>query len=372
MELKVTTPLSTTQDDTSKQITITGAATVYPFLIPNEGDMFIADIGDGNEGLFQVNLSERKTIFNDTCHVIEYQLIDNVSVNRIRLDDLASKTVKTVHYERNFLEHGQNPLLYEEDYMLVKELGQWYNQLTDMFFKEFNSNEYKTLLVPGQRLPVYDPFLVKTVMSFFTTFDYPTIRAVKHLNVSGDPAMEVTTVWDAIAKRDKHLMKTTIMRKAGLVFSRSFSIDPMLEGIFHSGVTYVVYPKDMHVNANYQQWYFPKQTLEVVLEDTKPHIQNLGDLITVRVIGNSPESIIPLIHPILYDEYYIFSKAFYDRSPNGQSRLELCVNDYLDKKAIDIRTIHALCEACHVWDSLERFYYMPILLMLIKVSILAF
>ena len=84
-EIKVTQPLTTSQDPTSKEMTLIGAANVYPHVIPNRGDMFIADVGDGRTAIFKVTNTERKSIFKDTCYAIDYMLI-NYTTKELRAD----------------------------------------------------------------------------------------------------------------------------------------------------------------------------------------------------------------------------------------------------------------------------------------------
>ena len=371
MEFKVTQPLNDQeQDSESKQMILTGGATIYPFLIPNVGDMFLADIGDGKEGLFQVKTVDRKRIYEDTCHTITYQLIDDVSLSAVRREDLVSKTINTLVYIRNFLQHGQNPLVQEEEYHLISNLENKFKIIADEYFDDFFSNEYSTLLIPGQELPTYDVFLTNAVLSYVTTYDTPNVRRVKQYNVSDDPAMDIDTIWTAIAKRRRSLLKRG-MRKHGLVYARQFTLDPMVEGIFHTGVTYVVYPKDADIEANYQTWYRPKTLVEAVLTNRRARMPQLSDLISETNLGKVSEDVVPLIHPIVGHDHYVFSKAFYERAP-GQSRIELLVQDYLDSKAINIRQLYQLVEACENWDDLERFYYIPILLVLVKTTIRSF
>ena len=88
---------------------VTGAANVYPMLIPSVGDMFVATIADGRSAVFKVTNTERKSLFKDTAHVIEYVLVDYLTDER--KSDFKSKVIKTVKFVRDFLVNGQNPLL---------------------------------------------------------------------------------------------------------------------------------------------------------------------------------------------------------------------------------------------------------------------
>ena len=111
--LKVSSPLSTTQEDETKAMRVTGSATCYPPLVANVGDMFVADIGDGRSGIFQITNSEKKSIFKESVYEINYALVDYATGDR--LNDLNKKVVKDSYFLMDYLEHGQNPLLSNEE-----------------------------------------------------------------------------------------------------------------------------------------------------------------------------------------------------------------------------------------------------------------
>ena len=54
-------------DETNQEATASGTATIYPPLIPNFGDVFIADIGNGTVGLMAVHGLVKKSIFKQAC-----------------------------------------------------------------------------------------------------------------------------------------------------------------------------------------------------------------------------------------------------------------------------------------------------------------
>lgn len=367
MELKVTSPLSTSQDSESKAMTMTGAATVYPFLIPNEGDMFLADIGDGREGVFRVTNSERKAIFKDTCHVIEYILVEYSNLER--REDLNSKVIQKLEFVRDFLEHGQNPLVYEDDYVVMQKLSVHYKNLVQRYFQSFLSREYGTLLLPSQTYPIYDPFLVDAVLSVFTADDTYLVREVRRLNCDGDDNLKVPQIWDALKHCNKSILKHCF-RQIGLVSARSFERNAMMEGVYHSGVAYVIYPKNPELSEDYQRGHREKPLVEYELLDADSAVVSLADLLADTEFEGVTEPAISPIHAVNVDDFYVFSQAFYDNTDdNTQSELEITVREYLDKKAIDRQKLLHMAETSHAWSALSRFYYVPILLMMIKASI---
>lgn len=365
LELKVQTPLTQQQDQESKQMHVTGTAVTYPFLIPQEGDMFLADIGDGREGVFRITSTERRTYFKESCFEIQYVLIDYST--EIRRGDLNKKVVLELYFERDFLIHGQNPLLVPQDYADVQVLSRKYFDIMNIYFRMFHSNEYMTMILPGQSQPTYDHFLMKAVNSFFNSWDTPLIRENRVLNVDDNDAMKCFTIWDALMRREKDLLPF-INRKVGLLTTAAFTEQPMFEGIRYSGMQYVVYPADQELCIDYEvrRCSPPASNLKICTPSSRPG--TLAQLLGQKVMAGLPYGDAPLINPVGKDNYYIFSEAFYNDS-EGQSKLELLVRDFLEGRALNRRLLVIFTETFQAWGGLERFYYIPIVLMLIRANI---
>lgn len=367
MELKVISPLVQTQDDENKGFTVVGTANVYPFLKPNVGDMFRANIGDGRLGIFQVTRSEMKSIYKESCFEIEYQLNDYDT--KERWQDLLSKVVETVVFIGNFLQHGQNPLLHEEEYDLFAKLSERVEVITKDYFKSFFSNEFKIIMMPGQGKRIYDPFLQEMLVRSFTTWDAPELRQMRMLNVDGDDNMKCRHLFSMIFTCDYDQMPL-VSDEMGLVLAKQFIRDPMLEGVYHSGVDYVVYPKNPVLTVDYELRPPTKALAPVEILSAPGRTRRLRDTIPNTNLPGLPTPITstPLIHPVLVDSYYVFSEAFYQES-EGQSQLELAVSDYLKNKPLSNRMLMEFCEAYKSWGGLELFYYVPILLLLMRANI---
>lgn len=423
LELRVTAPLTTTQDPTSKEMIITGTANVYPSLIPNKGDMFIADVGDGRTAIFQVTSTDRRSIFKDTSYVIDYTLI-NYTTKELR-NDLDTKVVKRFAFRRDFLQYGQSPLIIMEEADQINKLELYFKEIIQIYFKTFVSNEYKTLIVPGQVAPIYDHFLVKAMKSFFNTWDCPDIQYVRLLNLDDDNNMKTPTIWDMLYNMNLGLLNY-IAPTAGLVGAKTFTRDPMMEGVYHSGISYVVYPdvswKEVDYELNDRSKPFDIVTLRNVPPRTNlamfsPNYKKEcsycdGDVGATELVipynqaktgtdvvdptndgytvgsGNHNDHVwdfsdilgdidatvtIPDIHLVTVDNFYVFARAFYlqetDTQNPGMSKLECAVCQMLLNKKIDNTLLIYFCETYHSWGALERFYYMPILLILIRYSL---
>lgn len=97
------------------------------------------------------------------------------------------------------------------------------------------------------------------------------------------------------------------------------------------------------------------------------------ELVTDRLDGptyEEPDHRAPNIHRVVKDDYYVFTEAFYrhEQMPSALSKLETLVWDTLLDRAMDLNVLNALCVDALRWDNLERFYYIPVLLYLIRMS----
>lgn len=383
MELKVTSPLTMSQDPTSKTLSYTGMATVYPFVIPNEGDMFLADIGDGKEGVFQINTVTRMSVFKQACHTIEYRMVDYSDPERI--GDLTRKTVLTLQYERDFLMHGQNPLLFEEDYAILQELRKKYRSLTDTYFKSFFGREYNTMLVPLQLTPTYDHFITDALLKNFTTWDTPEVRYVRKLNMTDDLVSEAVNLWTVLEKKDPNLLLNAFTQ-VGKVYAAEFSGEAMFEGIRFSGVKEVIYPNDPEVSVNYSYTRPPKLISGSAITVPATSMRSIGgylaqlrsktleDVVDTNLtgfqngLGPNISREAPLILPAMKDGYYVLSRGFYenDRAPGAQSKLDLLVRDYILDQSLSLSVLRELCSAIPTWNPLDQFYLTPVVLILVK------
>lgn len=367
MEIKVTTALSSSQDSETGEMSLQGSATVYPFVIPNVGDMFIADLLDGRRGIFQITASTRLAVFREACHSIDYMLVDYGTPER--LADLTRKVVQTTYFEKDFIYHGQNPILISDDYENLQFLRRNYGVLVTQYFKRFYSKEYGTLIMPDQESVTYDAFLVQALFQHLSTWDARELTTLRQLNCDDDQVMMADNIWTVILGRNRALLPDAF-HQVGYVSARSFTREPVFQGIRYSGVEQVIYPNDPMVRVDNQLTQNIKAAGEFIpLRQAMVNRKSLASLINASQEDQTKVG----IKDTFQEGYYVFSKAFYenDRTADAQSKLELCVQDYLDEKEISYSRIRELVEASGRWDAVNSFYYIPVLIILIKAVIRA-
>ena len=113
-EMRVSSALSSSQDASTGIMTITGSSTMYPFVIPNEGDLFIADVGDGRLAQFTITSVQRLTQLKQTCYTVNYTL--QAYLTPQIQTDLTNKVVLTNYFVKDYMVYGKNPVVVDSAY----------------------------------------------------------------------------------------------------------------------------------------------------------------------------------------------------------------------------------------------------------------
>ena len=210
LELKVTSELSDSQDAQTRTWEVNGEATVYAGVIPNIGDIFIADIGDGKEGVFTILTSEKKSRLHDSVYGITYKL--RTEMNAVHKRDLDSKVVLEQVFVKHNLQHNKTATLVTSEFEQLAKIEVSYKQLIAHYFRDFFNIEYQTLLVPDQPLRLYDPFLVSGLLSSIDQTEHPYIHKIKILNVDRDPVFKEINLWSCLVQNNHNLLSMSFYR----------------------------------------------------------------------------------------------------------------------------------------------------------------
>lgn len=364
LEIRVTSPISSSQDQESKEFTINGEAIVHSHVIPEEGDMFAADAGDGREAVFQIKVSERLSIYKDSAYRIDFTLVYFSEMRPQERTDLENKVVERLHYLRDFMRVGQNPIITTEEFHILDELGGRKQQMIQTWYSQFFSKEFGTMLVPSQAFSTYDPFVVKAMRAMTTTDDHYNAQWMRILNVEDDDILKQTQLWDVITQRDIDLLPEA-NKKMGLVSTRAFSTDAMQEGIRYSGIERIVYPYWRNAPIDIAFNLRTQQAMDSITQVSSTvgtvEVPPLNDTITLGGVA------MPLIKPVMADPYYVLSASFYEEGIGGKSVLEKLVEDALQREAVNPAWVLELAKSHKRWGGLEKFYYIPLMVFLIRV-----
>lgn len=377
LELMVTGPLQHSQDASTKEFEVTGQAIAYGFLKPNAGDTFIAPVDNGRLAIFNIMRSEKATYMAHANYQIEYKL--TAYADSVLVGDLDTKSVETFQFVKSLLTEGQNPLLSLEAYALYGGLNGLFSDLVSLYFRDFFSVTRQTLLVPDQTVDTYDHFLTKAVVDLIATDESVDLPNIRLPAVEGDLAMTNVTVWDALLRTNKSMLVTGI-QQAGLVSTLAFRNYPHLTGIYYTGIQALVYPKDPRTDIDATYGYVSAVSISPYVEDGTPRYQSLERVLrdqdnaffatSCQCVEQGGETVLPPIVPVTQDDYYVFTKGFYGvRQAALASQLEVMARQAITQQPVNREQLSQLAMQAFGWPNLERFYYIPVLLALIRISL---
>lgn len=380
LELMVTTPLQHQQDPETKEFEVTGTAIAYAFLTPNAGDTFIAQVDNGQMAIFNVTRSEKATYMKNANYSIDYKLV--CYIDPVLVANLDAKSIQVLEFVKGLLTDGQNPLLSANDYALFGGLQKLYVDLVSFYFRDFFSQERQTFLVPDQDMETYDHFLTRAMVDIVATDDSLRLPMLRMPAVEGDRAMVNVTIWDAVLRTDRSLLLTGI-QEMGVLPTVMFRNFPNLTGIYYTGIDNLIYPKDPRtdVDRTYDGTYpsgWPIQdlqgdgtlrykSLQRILQANDPTFFATQCQCVEKADGTTQ---LPVIVPVTQDDYYVFTQAFYNwRGGTLSSQLEVLVKGAIDTQTIDRTQLIQIGTQAFNWPNLERFYYIPMILALIRISL---
>lgn len=375
MELKVTSPISFSPDPTTRVMEVRGAGITLPFLVPNVGDMFVADVGDGRVGLFTVIEATRATILKDSVYNIEFVMQDEFT-QQYR-DDLQRKTIESFHFSRESLISGCGPFVTEKEYVRAIDYKKLREELVSRYLSDFYSRQYTTLLVPGQQLTTYDHFVVKVVRESLSTTDNPLMRRVRELPVGGERIMQTPTLWDAVVRHEPHRLIDAI-KNIHLVRTNLFGGRPVMQTISYTGIQRIVFPvmnpDDVDSHHTHRAY---RHLVGVELAEGKPRgyrpeitppqeTRNLPWFKPHNEVSDTPAERLPALYPVVKDDYYVLSQSFYEPETGVRSCLEILTQQVIDAKPISHPHLEQVLRDIWEWDDVERFYYYPLVWLILK------
>lgn len=364
LELRVNTPLSSSQDTNTNLMTVSGTATIYPFLVPNVGDVFIASVGDGGKALFSITNTERKSLNTGSAFVIDYHLLGYVDAMLERYADLESKVNKTLYFDKDRIIDGLSPVLSSEDRRYTDDLKEAYVNLVRFYFRTFYNKDAGTLVIPGQSAHVYDPYLVSYILKIVDTNEALEIRKITDIASAGDIYLEQPQFWQSLLERDISVL-SRCNEKMGLLASVLLVSNPLIRGYRYSKMSYLVYPTNPDTSFNLPDIQYTDIRPMTDLSETAG--QNAGLAGYLTNLYTDVNKTIPYIRRVLEDDYYVFGQAFY-KSSADQTILEALTSDYLKNNAMDRKRLTAITSNYHTWGRLEQYYYLPVLMTLLKTA----
>ena len=362
LEIRVSSALTNSYDQNTSITTVTGAGFIYPFIIPNVADYFVSDTADNQKALFRITSVERRSINVDSVYAVEFELVNYYNQNPQLFDNLEAKTIRKYFFNKDRLIEGINPLLKDEDNTLIRSLSVDYRNIAKYYFKTFFNRDHMSLVIPGQEYAIYDHYLVQYLLSIVDTTDAPEIKSLVLFPSDNDDLMIQSQFFKLMYYRDYEALPYC-NKQMGLLSTKGFNRSPYLYGLFFHSIDYVIYPKVFDESTHLEDRMNCKVISDTYLVDTKSANGTEVDYTTQQYITETKS--FQIVKGILEHDHYVLSPDFYNNTEN-QTVLEILTKDYLKGNSIDLRMLAALVGKVMTWNRLEQYYYIPIILTLIK------
>lgn len=364
-EIRLTGPLMPTQDPTTKQMMVEGEGLVIGRIVANAGDLFVADAGDGREAVFQVNTSEKTSIFKEAIYQIRFKMLFFSYASPSRRNDLEEKVTDVAHFIRDYARFGRDPIVGDGTYHALRSLQSIRNSLMRDYTAWFYSRDRNTILVPGQTSRTTDPFLTSAFIKTVPVSEFPEVQNIRELNLDDENLSAEPTIWQALFERRSSVLQRC-RKKMGTYSTGGFTINAIFQSARYSGIDVIIYPKPERYSIDREYNNLNREPVEAALtkkpgfkgtftemsQESKPVLSNL-DMVGIK--------------PACADGYYVFSEAFYsDDASQPLSLLEKLTKDYFQGETLNAEQLLWLCESAHLWGELERYYYIPVLCILIR------
>lgn len=369
LELRVESDLDQSYDEATSLSTVTGSATLYPFITPNVGDYIIARAGNNLKGLFRVHQASRKSYTKFTTWTIGYTLVAQGEQASALIENLKSKVNRSFIFSKERILDGLSPVLKSSDYATIQNLKKQVERLTRNYLKTFFIPEHSTLLIPAQSLLILDDYLVSFIMRFFPGECCEEFNKIYPVNPDNNIYLSQPQLFSILLEKDLSGLRQC-NQKMGIADCQSFNYNSWLKGYRWKGIDYIVYPFEPDMSCDIKAMDRAPLALNenIKIEDSKSY--KLAEFDYSKNIYETPTGPIKLIHSVTIDDYYVLSESFYKIRYESLSALELLTLDFLESKTIDLDLLKALVNAQPDWPRVEQFYYTPILILLMRAAVI--
>lgn len=324
-ELRATSSLALTYNETLGTSVLTGEANVYPVIAPRAGDMIVADIGDGVYGLLEVSSVIRLSFFKESAWAIVYHLTEYL--NTTNEQELLDKVVNDLVFDVSLLGSPTGPIrtLSENDRAVT--LDQHVLEMIEWYFDDFFSERHRTFMVPGLT-GTYDPYVVEFWNKFIPSKYILNKPGVTNYDVNNTGlTRDYKTAWDVIGEQSRGAL-SRVIPKMQIIGTTSLLSTRLQYGLVGNNIIHIVQP-----------------FVDSGVADSLP-VDDISDLY----------------------QPYVFSTAFYENDTANMNDIELLINKMIDRELLNFNEIDLVFNDLKNKTALERFHYIPLLVMLFSVS----
>lgn len=405
-------------------------AVINAGFLPNVHDIILAELTGGREALFVLKEIDLKKYSLHDAYWCTFKLLTFVDSDNANLyNNLIFKTVKEYVYDKNHLLDYSAPIILQSDYKRKLNLKDVFREITQYYIDQFLDNDTCVLCPPTETSKYTDIYLTEFLFSIIESTDHPELSKIVRVDKTKLKKVNCT-IWDVILKRDITMLKRA-ERRIGFLYNPYTYPDYMIRNYNMLGINFIatLLPRGMkaivpdYIELSTYDRYYPKDpeimplntdteenkpvTLPEVDEEETPNevpTIPLEPPVTIPSIPIEPPAEIPAIpieppkeipavpiipieplppldpgftvepefeNPITKpDEAYVVSNCMYDLIDKDLGILERNLKKYLLGELCDSEEIDKMVSQYHMWSTRDQYYLIPILLVLIKDSIM--
>ena len=335
--MRVTTPIQpSVQNTDSREFPITFEADMYHMVRPNEGDMWVTDIGGGNTGIFTVTSTELLSYLKQAITRVELKIVAYNDIER--LEDLEHKSIRTYYYDETLLDYFGSPFLSEDAKAKYEICNSTYTNLKHHYLDTYWDPRLLSYRVPTDpSTTLYDPMLADYCRYIGLT---DVGRAATEYSVGALDLSTVKSLWWLLKDQAINALPQ-VSSKVKTVDVRSFRVHYRMRNIAYTLFDTVVYPIVNRPFADYDE-----SIMREVGFVTGPQVQNT-------------------FYPVITSNSYVLSQAFYNQDAANMTLLETLTTAMLNKQAIRADVLLSLAHTVTTLSYIQQFYFIPVLLTLL-------
>lgn len=360
-ELRVSSPLTDSYDAETGITKVTGAGHLPTCIVPNVGDLFIANVDSGDDAFFRISTVERKTFNRQSVFYIEYDLTGLTAQHPEQYTNLNEKVQRTYFFHKDRLIDNLDPLVTPEENETILTAKSFLEENIRYYFKTFYNKNYSAMVLPYQRTTFYDALIVRFILRIVNSFQADEIRLLNNITIDHEPYLSQPTIWDMLLQRDYSMLQY-INKNMGWVGAVAFFRDASIAGARYQRMNYFMYPIDADKSVELTTNTQPKLALLDDLTETQSNHSLSGML---NETFNFQNTTVPILPPVFENGSYVFTPAFYSDT-TGKSLLETLTIRYLKQETLDLSLVMRVVKNYHQWTRLEQYYFSPVIWVLLK------
>lgn len=370
MILQVSSPLSSSYDQSTGLTTISGNALTPYRITPNFGDVFVAQVDTGEDAIFHISSIRRVTHRKDTLYEVSYNLYCYTSEQPEFLDKLNQRVNDSYYFNADTNFFNRDVLIKPSVKEAMDRLKLFLHESQQYYFSTFAQKKTGSILIPGIDRTLYDPLLVGFIAKIV---DYEVLADTPfHRFTYFNKYIDQHSIFDMLMARSAS-MAPVVNKTYNFIPSYLTDNKARFGTVYHAGVDYILCPTNPNTNADIRESsFFATPEFIATVKTVKNY--NTNTPVVIKTTNNNQVYDKDVLHDLFANDYYVVSENFYrflnDNSVYQEiSYIELLITRFLKNEAIAKEDLAVAVEKYTSWSMLHQLYLLPVMWLMIKGSL---